>query len=121
MCRGPSELYGSVTLDELKAFGYGPDGYPGVKAPAAGVAATLNDVADVVSAWPCVLPLVPIDRRPRLVSRCRNRPAPDRRTMTIRSPVNACPMISNGSCVPVCEFMEKSNTTLPLESRVNRS
>src|SRR5581483_52955 len=116
MCRGPSELNGSVTLAELNGFGYGPVGYPVVKGFAAGVAATLNDVSDVVSAWPCVLPAVAIDSRPRFVSRCRNRAAPENLTTTIRSPATPPFMISNGSCEPFCTPAEKYLRVVPVES-----
>src|SRR5262244_896503 len=47
--RGPSELNGSTTFVALNGFGNGPAGAPNVNGVAAGVAATLNDVSDVVS------------------------------------------------------------------------
>src|SRR6266550_1551685 len=96
MRRGPSELNVSILLLELNAFGYGPPGPPnGVYAAA--VAATPNEPAAVVAAWPCVSPPVAIDRRPRLVARCRKRALPEYLRMTMRLPAGCEPTCSNGS------------------------
>src|SRR5262245_23693261 len=76
MRRGPSELKVSTTFDGLKGFG---------KAAPAGVAAQPKALA--AELWPRVCPVVPIEERPRLEFRCRNRSAaPVFFTITMRGP-----------------------------------
>ncbi len=112
--RGPSELKVSTTLAAVNGLGdVGP----------ASTAATPNELAALVAAWPCVSPSVAIWRRPRLVATCRKRgAAATLLTTTMRWPTDAVPPIcSNGSCVPFWTFSELPRTTVPVPFKRNKS
>src|SRR5688572_829229 len=115
MRRGPSELNDSTRLEALNGLGYGPGN-------CAGVAATPNELAALVAECPLISPCVGIERSPRIVLRCMNRPTPDHLMMTRRCPADPAETCSYGSAPPVCwSLVPAARTVKPSALSRNKS